>query len=74
MLNDERPMVEVIYELQVTEGTWYRWLNQCGSEKNAEASNRTKELEKFGALRRLRLERPGPEPVGVRQEEAQRGL
>jgi putative transposase len=24
--------------------TWYRWLNQYGSEKNAEASKRTKEL------------------------------
>lgn len=37
MLNDGRPMVEVIKELQVTEATWYRWLNQYGSEKNAEA-------------------------------------
>jgi putative transposase len=34
MLNDGRPMVEVIKELQVTEATW----------KNAEASKRTKEL------------------------------
>jgi hypothetical protein len=42
MLNDGRPMVEVIEELQVTEAIWYRWLNQYGSEKNAEASKRTK--------------------------------
>ena len=41
--------VEVIKELQVTEATWYRWLNQYGSEKNAEASKRTKELEKENA-------------------------
>ena len=34
MLNDGRPMVEVIKELQITEATWYRWLNQYGSEKN----------------------------------------
>lgn len=43
MLNDGRPMVAEIKELQVTEATWYRWLNQYGSEKNAEASKRTKE-------------------------------
>jgi putative transposase len=42
MLKDGRPMVEVIKELQVTEATWYRWLNQYGSEKNAEASKRTR--------------------------------
>jgi transposase len=41
MLNDGRPMVEVIKELQVTEATWYRWPNQYGSEKNAKASKRT---------------------------------
>lgn len=49
MLNDGRPMVEVIKELQVTEATWYRWLNQYGSEKNAETSKRTRELEKENA-------------------------
>ncbi|MBG6192249.1 transposase-like protein [Arthrobacter sp. CAN_A212] len=54
MLNDGRPMVEVIKELQVTEATWYRWLNQYGSEKTAESSKRTKELEKENArLKRL---------------------
>ena len=58
MLNDGRPMVEVIKELQVTEATWYRWLNQYGSEKNAEASKRTKELEKENArLKRLLAEK-----------------
>lgn len=31
---------------QLTEATWYRWLNQYGSETNAEASKRTKQLEK----------------------------
>ena len=41
MLNDGRPMVKVIKELQITEATWYRWLNQYGSEKNAKASKRT---------------------------------
>ncbi|MBG6226804.1 transposase-like protein [Arthrobacter sp. CAN_A2] len=48
MLNDGRPMIEVIKELQVTEATWYRWLNQYGSEK-AESTKRTKELEKENA-------------------------
>ena len=58
MLDDGRPMVEVIKELQVTEATWYRWLNQYGSEKNAEASKRTKELEKENArLKRLLAEK-----------------
>lgn len=46
MLNDGHPMIEIIKELQITEATWYRWLNQYGSEKNAETSKRTKELEK----------------------------
>lgn len=49
MLNEGHPMIEVIKELQITEATWYRWLNQYGSEKNAEASKRTKELEKGNA-------------------------
>ena len=58
MLNDGRPMVEVVKELQVTEATWYRWLNQYGSEKNAEASKRTKELEKENArLKKLLAEK-----------------
>ena len=45
-------------ELQATEATWYRWLNQYGSEKNAEASRRTRELEKENArLKRLLAEK-----------------
>lgn len=48
MLNDGRPMIEVIKELQVTEATWYRWLQQYGGEK-AESTKRTKELEKENA-------------------------
>ena len=46
MFNEGHPMNEAIKELQITEATWYRWLNQCRSEKNTEASKRTKELEK----------------------------
>lgn len=58
MLNDGHPMIEVVKELQVTEATWYRWLNLYGSEKNAEASKRTKELEKENArLKRLLAEK-----------------
>ena len=58
MLNDGHPMVELIKDLQVTEATWYRWLNQSGSEKNAEASKRTKELEKENIrLKRLLAEK-----------------
>lgn len=58
MLNDGRPMVEVIKKLQVTEATWYRRLNQYGSEKNAEAPKRTRELEKENArLKRLLAEK-----------------
>ncbi len=26
LLNEGRPVVEVVKELQVTEATWYRWL------------------------------------------------
>jgi hypothetical protein len=58
MLNDGRPMVEVIKDLQVTEATWYRWLNPYGSEKNAEAFKRRKELEKENArTKRLLVEK-----------------
>ncbi len=57
MLNDGRPMIEVVKELQVTEATWYRWLNQYGGEK-AESSKRTKELEKENArLKKLVAEK-----------------
>lgn len=58
MLNEGRLLIEVVKELQVTEATWYRWLNQYGSEKNAEATKRTKELEKENArLKRLLAEK-----------------
>ncbi len=57
MLNDGRPMVEVVKELQVTEATWYRWLSQYGGEK-AESTKRTKELEKENArLKKLVAEK-----------------
>jgi len=55
MLNDGRPMIEVVKELQVTEATWYRWLNQYGGEK-AESTKRTKELEKENG----RIPHPSP--------------
>lgn len=58
MLNNGQPLIEVIKELQVTEATWNRCLNHYGSEKNAEASKRTKELEKENArLKRLPAEK-----------------
>ena len=39
-------MDEFIKELQVTDATWHRCLNQYGSKRNAEAAKRTKEPEK----------------------------
>ncbi len=39
-------MIEVIKDLQITEATWYRWINQYGSEQDAKPRKRTKELEK----------------------------
>ncbi len=51
------PLTEVIKELQITEATWYRWLNQYGGEK-AESTKRTKELEKENArLKKLVAEK-----------------
>ena len=49
MLTEDRPLIEVLKELEVTEATWYRWLNQYGGEKDAESSKRLKELEKENA-------------------------
>ncbi|SJM65647.1 Mobile element protein [Arthrobacter rhombi] len=49
MFNDGRPMIEVIKELQITEATWYRWLQQYGSEKNAGQTKAMKNLEKENA-------------------------
>lgn len=33
MLNEGHPMIEVIKKLQITEATWYRWLNQYGPKE-----------------------------------------
>ena len=58
MLNDGRPMIEVIKELQVTEATWYRWLQQYGSERNATQTKAVKDLEKENArLKKLLAEK-----------------
>ncbi len=58
MLNDGRPMIEVIKELQITEATWYRWLQQYGSEKNATQAKAVKDLEKENArLKKLVAEK-----------------
>ncbi|MGP5227057.1 IS3 family transposase [Arthrobacter rhombi] len=58
LLNDGRPMIEVIKELQITEATWYRWLQQYGSEKNAGQTKAVKNLEKENArLKKLVAEK-----------------
>ena len=58
MLNDGKPMIEVIKELQVTEATWYRWLQQYGSEQNEAQTKAVKDLEKENArLKRLLAEK-----------------
>ncbi|WP_156808958.1 IS3 family transposase [Arthrobacter sp. TB 23] len=58
MLNDRRPMIEVVKELQVTEATWYRWVNQYGSEHNAGQTKAVRELEKENArLKKLVAEK-----------------
>lgn len=58
MLNDGKPMIEVIKELQVTEATWYRWVQQYGSEQNAAQTKAVKDLEKENArLKRLLAEK-----------------
>ncbi|MGO2647264.1 MAG: IS3 family transposase [Brevibacterium aurantiacum] len=58
MLNEGRPMIEVIKELQITEATWYRWLQQYGSEKNATQTKAVKDLEKENArLKKLVAEK-----------------
>ena len=54
MLNNGSTMIEVIKELEITEATWYRWLNQYGSEGKAQATKQVKDLEKENArLKRL---------------------
>ncbi len=58
MLNDGRPMIEVIKELQITEATWYRWLQHYGDEKNATRTKAVKDLEKENArLKKLVAEK-----------------
>lgn len=54
MLNNGSTMIEVVKELQITEATWYRWLNQYGTEGKAQATKQVKDLEKENArLKRL---------------------
>ena len=58
MLNDGRTMIEVVKELQVTEATWYRWVNQYGSEQNAGQTKAVRDLEKENArLKKLVAEK-----------------
>ncbi len=58
MLNDGRPMIQVIKELQITEATWYRWLQHYGEEKNATRTKAVKDLEKENArLKKLVAEK-----------------
>lgn len=58
MLNDGRPMIEIIKELQITEATWYRWLQHYGDEKNATRTKAVKDLEKENArLKKLVAEK-----------------
>lgn len=58
MLNDGRPMIQVIKELQITEATWYRWLQHYGDEKNATRTKAVKDLEKENArLKKLVAEK-----------------
>jgi putative transposase len=57
MLNNGSPTIEMVKALEITEATWYRWLNLYGGEK-AEGTKRTKELEKENArLKRLLAEK-----------------
>lgn len=58
MLNDGRPMIEVVKELQVTEATWCRWVSQDGSEQTAGQTKAVRELEKENArLKKLVAEK-----------------
>lgn len=57
MLNNGSAMIEVVKELQVTEATWYRWLNQYGTEGKAQATKQVKDLEKTPGLRSCWLTR-----------------
>lgn len=46
LLNVGHPMIEAIMELQITEATWDRRLNQYGSVKKGRASKRIIEWER----------------------------
>lgn len=68
LLNEGHPMIKVIRELQITEATWYRWLNQYGSKEKAEAGKRTQELEKENARLKNAVSR-----LAARQRHPDRG-
>jgi putative transposase len=48
LLNDGRPLVEVVRHLEISEATWNRWRNQYGGMK-ADEAKRLKELERENA-------------------------
>jgi putative transposase len=45
LLNDGKPLVEVLRHLEVSEATWNRWRNSYGGMK-ADEAKRLKELER----------------------------
>ena len=45
LLNEGKPLEEVVRHLEITESTWHRWKNQYGGMK-ADDAKRLKELEK----------------------------
>jgi hypothetical protein len=48
LLNDGKPLVEVLRHLEVSEATWNRWRHQYGGMK-ADEAKRLKELERENA-------------------------
>jgi hypothetical protein len=48
LLNDGKPLVEVLRHLEISEATWNRWRNQYGGMK-ADEAKRLKELERENA-------------------------
>ena len=48
LLNDGKPLVEVLRHLEVSEATWNRWRNSYGGMK-ADEAKRLKELERENA-------------------------
>jgi putative transposase len=56
LLNEGKPLVEVLRHLEVTESTWNRWRNQYGGLK-ADEAKRLRELEAENArLKKLLAE------------------